>query len=129
MKEQRVRNYCSIHGWCSHSTDECYSQQRKVPTATRSSRFKQDKQERITQEAHAILQRFMNKQKNKSDRNDKDKRKNDLEIKNFEQLSISESDDGNTSIVEAENGDDNEIDIDNDIASVSSSSSGQETDV
>ena len=130
MKEQRVSKYCSIHGWCSHSTDECFSQQRKVPTTSRSTRTKQDKQDRIIQEAHAILHHFINKQKYKTDRNDsRSKSKNDLEIKNFEQLSISESDGDDTSIVKAENGDNNESDVDNDIASVSSSSSGQETDV
>ena len=129
MKEQRVRKYCAIHGWCSHSTDECYSQQRKVTAGTRVPKVRQDKQERIKQEAHAILQRFMNQEKSKSDRNNKDKRKTDLEIKNFEQLSISESDGDDTSIVKTENGGNNEIDVDNDIASVSSSSSGQETDV
>ena len=121
--------YCMLHGYGNHTTEQCYTVKKRLEISEKSHKNKalddkyQKARKRDKQEANAIIKRFLKYQ----DREKSSQSKRSLEIKNFENLSISDSEHDEND--ENNNADDNKVEenVDEDnnsIHSACSSSSG-----
>ena len=123
--------YCMLHGYGNHSTDQCYTVKKRLGQGESSHKYKandekyQKARKRDKQEANSIIKRFLKYQnREKSSAN-----KRSLEIKNFENLNLSESEPDDNDKVEDIKVDENADDDDNNsVHSVCSSSSGDTVD-